>query len=192
MAIEVKTTYTTNTITADSNGAGGKGIAGRPGTRNDASVQGIFAGSPLPNYSGATIKVEGESQDIDYSSPNALKAWFIDNVVKGTVTDGSFGLSTYDREFGNRNVDGAPSPPNLNSQAQQVEGPKPANGFVPNPASPGEGSVEATTKPDAPEAFVEKLTPNGAAFAGDNIEARADLKGQAKQIVDRLQVPSSS
>ena len=191
MAIEVKTTYTTNTITADSNGAGGKGIAGRPGTRNDASVQEIFAGSPLPNYSSAKIAIEGEP-DIDYSSPNALKTWFINNVVKGTVTDGSFGLSTYDREFGNGDVDGAPSPPNLNSQALQVEGPKPASGFVPNPASPGEGSVEATTKPDAPEAFVEKLTPNGAAFAGDNIEARADLKGQAKQIVDRLQVPSSS
>lgn len=188
MAQEAKTTYSTNTITPDTNGVGGKGVAGSPGSRNPASLQAIFPGSPLVGYSGAETEAGGESGKLDYSDPAKLKAWFINNVAKGTIDDASYGLGKYDLEFGNNSVEGNPSPPDLEKQALTADQP-PASGFVPNPASPGEGSVSATTKPEAPGAFVDKLSPNGAAFSGDNIAARSNLKDQAKQIVDRLQPP---
>ncbi len=179
-----KTNHRQNTIEADTAGVGGSGIAGTKGTRNQASLNAIFQGSPL--YSAAKYPIPGEN-DIDYSSPKELRNWFITNVVKGTVTDASYGLGTYDREFGNNAVDGNPSPPDLASNALAVEGPKPASGFVPNPTSPGEGSVKAETKPDAPEDFVKSLTPNGSAFAGDNITDKAKLIDQAKSIVARIE-----
>jgi len=188
MAQEAKTTYSTNTINPDTNGVGGKGVAGSPGSRNPSSLQAIFPGSPLVGYSEAKIEAEGEAGSLDYSDPAKLKAWFISNVVKGTIDDAAYGLGKYDLDFGNNSIEGNPSPPDLEKQALTADQ-APASGFVPNPASPGEGSVDATTKPDAPESFIDKLSPNGAAFSGDNIVSRAKLKDQAKQIVDRLQPP---
>ena len=188
MAQEAKTTYSTNTISPDTNGVGGNGVAGSPGSRNPASLQAIFPGSPLVGYSGAELEAAGEEGKLDYSDPAKLKAWFISNVAKGTIDDSAYGLGKYDLEFGSNSIEGSPSPPDLEKQALTADQ-APANGFVPNPASPGEGSVSATTKPDAPKAFVDKLSPNGSAFTGDNIVARANLKDQAKQVVDRLQPP---
>lgn len=189
MAQEAKTTYSSNTIDPDTNGVGGKGVAGSPGSRNPASLQAVFKGSPLVGYAGAKLSADGEDGDLDYSDPAKLKAWFINNVVKGTVDDSVFGLGKYDLEFGNNSIEGAPSPPNLAEQALTADSP-PANGFVPNPVSPGEGSVSHTTKDEAPKDFVEKLSPNGAAFAGDNIASRANLRDQSKQIVDRIKPPA--
>jgi hypothetical protein len=81
MAITVQTTYSTNTISPDTNGAGGNGVAGSPGTRNPASLQAIFPGSPLVGYSEAKTEAGGESGELDYSDPAKLKAWFISKAV---------------------------------------------------------------------------------------------------------------
>jgi|TARA_R110001583_G_scaffold11663_1_gene52513 hypothetical protein len=187
MAIEVKTNHRQNSIEPDSAGVGGAGVEGSKGTRNNSSLLSIFSGSPLVGYSESEIEAPGEADKLDYSDPEKLRQWYISNVVKGTVTDASYGLGTYDLDFGNNTVDGAPSPPNLAEQALSDANVKhkPATGFVPNPSSPGEGSITADTKPDAPDAFVDKLSPNGSAFTGDNIVTRANLKDQAKSIVDR-------
>ena len=186
MAITIKTNHRQNTIEADSAGVGGSGIAGAKGTRNQASLNAIFSESPI--YLPAKIKLEGEPE-VPYDKPENLRDWYITNVAKGTVKDSSYGLGTYDRDYGTNAVEGNPSPPDLGLQALEDAGVanRPATGFVPNPTSPGEGSFKADTKPDAPEDFIKELKPDGAAFSGDNIESRAKLVDQAKAIVDRLE-----
>ena len=184
MAISVKTNHRQNTIEPDTAGVGGSGIAGAKGTRNQASLMSIFPGSPI--YSQAKLKAGGEDGEISYAAPSDLREWYISNVVKGTVTDSSFGLGTHDLDFGVNAVEGNPSPPDLSEQALTTDHP-PANGFVPNPTSPGEGSVKAATKPEAPKDFVDNLSPNGSPFEGENIVTRAKLVDQAKEIVDRLE-----
>ena len=188
MAITVKTTYSSNTIEPDvTHGVGAGGVAGQKGVRNKGSLQSIFKDAPVVGYTGtADGLVAGNA---DHTSAALLKQWFFNNVVKGKDSSGggAYGLSTFDKEFGNQGVEGAPSPPNLSTQATTLtatEG-KPANGFVPNPASPGEGEFTADKKAAAPTDFTSKLTANGAAFSGDNIVTVADLKAQAKKIVDR-------
>ncbi len=193
MAIDVKTTYSSNTIEAGKLGAyAAGGTEGSPGVRNDTSLKACFAGSPLVGYSESEIEAPGEKDKLNYAKPENVKAWYIANVVKGTIDDASYGLGGYDLDFGNNAIDGAPSPPDLVKQAVEAKNvsDKPANGFVPNPTSPGEGSLDSSTKPEAPKAFADKLSPNGAAFSGDNIVARANLKDQAKAVVDRLQPPA--
>ena len=186
MAITIKTNHRQNTIVADTAGVGGNELPGTKGARN-TSLSSLFPGSPI--YAATEIDVAGEPK-ISYATPADLRGWFIDNVVKGKVTDSQFGLGQYDREFGSQKLEGSPSPPNLSEQALSDPNVtnKPASGFVPNPTSPGEGSVKAETKPDAPDDFKNSLTPNGAAFAGDNIVDRSNLVDQAKSIVDRLTV----
>ena len=185
MAITVKTNHRQNTIVADTAGVGGSAIPGTKGARSTSLISN-FSGSPI--YASAKIKIEGE-KEIPYDTPENLRDWYISNVVQGTVKDSSYGLGEYDRDFGVNSVEGNPSPPDLSSQALEDANVsnKPANGFVPNPTSPGEGSVKAETKPDAPDDFKKSLTPNGAAFSGDNIVARSKLVDQAKSIVDRLE-----
>lgn len=185
MAITVTTTYSSNTIEPDvKHGVGAGGVAGQKGVRNKGSLQSIFKDAPVVGYTGtADGLAEGNA---DHTSAALLKQWFFNNVVKGTDNNGggAYGLATVDKEFGNNAVDGAPSPPNLTTQALTAPN-KPANGFVPNPASPGEGEFTADKKAVAPTDFTDKLTANGAAFSGDNIVTVADLKAQAKKIVDR-------
>ena len=185
MAITVTTTYSSNTIEPDvKHGVGAGGIAGQKGVRNKGSLQSIFKDAPVVGYTGtADGLVAGNA---DHTSAALLKAWFFTNVVKGKDADGggAYGLATVDKEFGNNAVEGAPSPPNLATQALTATN-KPANGFVPNPASPGEGEFTADKKAAAPADFTNELKPDGAAFSGDNIVTVADLKAQAKKIVDR-------
>jgi hypothetical protein len=178
--LKIKTTYSSDTIEAGGLGAGAAGIAGQPGTRNDASLKAAFSGSPLVGYSEAEIKAGGEEDALDYSDPAALKTWFINNVVKGDIEDKSYGLGKYNLDY--------EQAPNLGNVERGGEG-MPATPFVPNPTSPGEGSTNASTQEPASDAFISKQTPDGAAFSGKNITQAANLADSAKEIVDRITPP---
>lgn len=175
--LKIKTTYSTDTIEAGGLGVGARGVAGQPGTRNDASLKAAFSGSPLVGYSEAEIKAGGEADALDYSDPAALKEWYFANVVKGRIDDSAFGLGKFSLDY--------ELAPNLDETDTGDAG-KPATPYVPNPTSPGEGSTSPSTQADASDAFKDKLTPNGAAFSGKNITETANLAASAKEIVDRV------
>ena len=185
MAQTHTTTMTHGTITVETSGFGGNGTPGAKGSRNNAILQAAFPGSPI--YTPNTDK----TTPFSYASATALKDSFINNVIHGNIDDGQFGLSGYNLDF---QQDGAEASPNLTTQALTVtttDG-RPANGFTPNPYSPGEGSLDASTKPEvaADSALATRLaditTADGkAAFAGDGIVSRADLSAQALAIVNR-------
>ena len=175
--LQIKTTYSSDTIEAGGLGAGAGGVANQPGTRNDASLKAAFSGSPLKGYSEAKIKAGGEADELDYSDPAALKAWFLANVVKGNIEDKSYGLGNYNLDYEDA--------PNLD-EVDTGDAGLPATPYVPNPTSPGEGSTRPADQGAASEAFTSKQTPNGAAFRGKNITETANLADSAKEIVDRI------
>lgn len=162
--LKIKGTFSQVTIEPDSTlGYRGTqaGTDGAPGQANKTTLTDLFSGSPLVGYENKEakeIKVAGISDPIDMSSPESYKAWFIRNVVNGTITDSSFGLVEFDRDY------------NESPDLATVEtGPSglPATPFVPNPVSPGEGVVSPTAMEEAPKTFSDKQT-SSAPFGGPN------------------------
>jgi len=162
---------------------------GAMGKANATALTSIFKGSPLPGYSPTNIKVGGEKDDIDTSDAAAYRKWFMSNVVKGKISDEAYGLGQFHLDYN----DEATNLPDMNGVKTGAAG-LPATPFVPNPVSPGEGSVNPSTMAAAPEGFVNKQTPS-APFSGASVSLPSDgTKAEparnptntAKQIKDRL------
>lgn len=101
------------------------------GSSDSSSLKASFPGSPIHN---------GDMTE------ESVRADFEDKVLNGQVNDGGHTFGTFDRDYTDA--------PDL----QTVEtggGGLPASPYVPNPASPGEGSVNPADMPEPPEGFGE-------------------------------------
>ena len=107
------------------------------GTADSVTLQSIYPASPI---------YEGQDQ---FADPAALRDFFQKEVLDGRVNDGGHTFGTFDRDF----VD-APNTSDVKTGA----GGLPASPWVPNPASPGPGSMNPTDQPAPPDGFGE--TPN--------------------------------
>ena len=153
-------------------------VNGKPlGSRNETSLKGIFASSPL--YSQAESSVDGEGKlkltDSD------LKQWFIDHVVNGVVpgSDGYYGFSeAHNRDFSGAGASIPGGPPDLNT-VKTGGGDLPATPYVPNPSSPGEGNgVNATAKPEAKD-FAAQISAKKPSTPGSGAAANEDSRNPA-------------
>jgi hypothetical protein len=185
--LKITKTYREPTLNVDDMGYSGKEkTEGGLGKSNRTSMQGLFGkkdfGSPI--YNQAEISVAGEADKLKMT-PEGYRAWFFSNVVRGTVQGTNYGLGTYDLEFGENLADNdVNAAPNLSSVASGNGAGEPATPFVPNPASPGEGSLSPLDQAATPQAFIDKLSPNGAPFGGKNIEQARDLRAESKSNVN--------
>ena len=139
--LKIKTTSQYVTVEPDYE-LGYRGIVdkeGMPGRANLTALESIFAGSPL------YLK-----DDDKLASAADYKQWFKDHVLTGEVDDvmtvGSFNL-----DYANA--------PNLNN-VDTGGGGLPATPFVPNPVSPGAGSLNPMDQKKAPDMFVKNQTPS--------------------------------
>ena len=174
MTISIKKTNREPTIEAVDVGYQGKeGAEGSKGKSNKTALRSIFQ-SPL--LGKESISVPGEP-GLDLSSAATYRQWFFDNVLKGTVDGNHYGLGQYNREFQHKDN------PNL-SEVITGAGGLPATPYVPNPTSPGEGSVSPESQKQAPAEFINKLSADGSAFSGKNIVDNSNLKLSAQAIVD--------
>jgi len=165
MTQKVEKTSAQVTIEADSMGYhGASNTEGSPGRANKTALTAIFNGSPLPGYSPVEITAGGEKDKIDLSSPAKYREWFFQNVVKGVVDGVAYGLEIFDLDYGKA--------PNLSDVKTGDRG-QPATPFVPNPTSPGEGSVSPTTQNTASPEYVKQLTPS-APFEGSDVSVSGD------------------
>lgn len=172
MTVSVKKTNREPTIEVVDVGYQGKeGAEGSKGKSNKTALKSIFE-SPL--LGKEKVNIQGENP-VDLSSAAAYRQWFFDNVLKGTVDGNHFGLGQFSREFS-----GAPDLATVTTGG----GGLPATPYIPNPTSPGEGSVSPSTQKPAPVEFVSKQTADGAAFEGNNIVDMSNLANTAKKIVD--------
>ena len=77
-------------------------------------------------------------------TPETIKAQFQDEVLDAVINDKGHTFGTFDTNFGDA--------PNLD-EVETGGGGLPATPFVPNPTSPGEGSMNATDQAEAPEGY---------------------------------------
>jgi len=88
-------------------------------------------------------------------SSDSIREQYQGDVLDREINDGGHTFGTFDP-----NYSGAPDM----SKVKTGGGGDPASPFVPNPSSPGEGSVSPTDQPEAPDGFGE--TPSATPFAG--------------------------
>lgn len=162
--------YSSDTVDGASElGYRGTNTPGAYGKSNADSLKTIFKAAPIVGYSPAVT----DGAKVDMTSAAALKQWFFDNVVNGTVNDGSFGFgSTFSLDY-------APAPDiSLKSDHDKAGNLGLANPFVPNPVVDGLS--------EAPKEFVNKLKPNNA-FSPSVLGT--DLRNPSKTSVLNKAVP---
>ena len=166
MTIKVEKTSAQITIDPDKKLGyrGSLNAEGNPGRANATSLKSVFKGSPLPGYSPGKIPVVGEKDDIDTSDPAAYRKWFFENVTKGELNDEAYGLGTFNLNYR--------SSPNLDDVETGAAG-LPSTPFVPNPVSPGEGSIRPQDQAEAPTEFVAQQTPSSP-FVGADVSESGD------------------
>lgn len=119
------------------------------GQRSDVNLAAAFATPVGTIYSEEAVKNAGIAALNGNGGPGDL----IPNigVSKGVVNDGGHMFGSYDLNFG--------SSPDLDTVAVGGEG-LPASAYLPNPTSPGPGSVNASDQPE----YVGTLPVGGKAF----------------------------
>ena len=88
-------------------------------------------------------------------SPEDVKAAFQADVLDGITNDGGHTFGEFSKEY----PDNIPA-----GDVPTAGGGDPASKFVPNPSSPGEGSVDPSAQPKAPDGFGQ--TPSDTPFVG--------------------------
>ena len=115
----------------------------------------LFASSPI------------HSGDI---SDDSIEATFNSLVLQGTVEGGYMLAGAFDRDYSDA--------PNI-ADVEAGAGGLPASGHVPNPSSPGEGSVKAGDLPAAPEGYGVSHNDQFGTGVGSDLEPANSSAAQA-------------
>ena len=139
-------THKQGTVTPIPGTGYGTGTARSKGSANHGEIIASFPGSPLINAD--------QLLDDGSGSPSTMAAWYTANVLQATINDGG-------HTFGEQPMDWG-----LNIPAGDISndgGGAPANQWVPNTVSPGEGSSNPADQPAAPDSLanMEPSDPPG-------------------------------
>jgi hypothetical protein len=127
-------THKQGTTTAIPGAGYGTGTATSLGSANHGVQAASFPGSPLNTVDQLT--------DDGSSSPSKMADWYTTNVLQAVINDGGHTFGTQDMDWGNNIPEG---------EISNDGGGAPANAFVPNTVSPGEGSTNPADQPPAPD-----------------------------------------
>ncbi len=125
------------------------------GTSDTETVKASFPASPI--HSGE-MTVE------------SIKQQFQDEVIDGTVNDGGHTFGTFNRDYAEA--------PDLN-EVETGGGGLPATPFVPNPVSPGPGSINATDQGEAPDGFGQNPSNVPGSGVGSQLQPKASSEAQS-------------
>ncbi|HIL26372.1 MAG TPA: hypothetical protein EYG21_03120 [Nitrospinaceae bacterium] len=119
------------------------GNIGGLSTSGTESVQACFPASPLGTIDQLT---DDGTHD---ASANPMMKWYQENVLDAVINDSGHTFGEVSMNFTGEGF--TPLPPALGEVT--VEGPAPASAWVPNPVSPGPGSVNPADQGAPPEGF---------------------------------------
>jgi len=108
------------------------------GKRDDTTLREAFSGNPLLEL-----------------TDDSVRAHFEELCLNGSVNDAGHTFGTFNRDY--------PDAPDLNEVETGAAG-LPASPYVPNPVSPGEGSVDPSDLGNPPDNFGK--TPSSTPFVG--------------------------
>jgi len=115
------------------------------GSRNQSNLSAMFGDSPLPGYLG-------EIND------DERKTLYQDEVLDGTVSDG-MGFPNFDTSY---TINGSPDLDTVETGG----GGKPATPYVPNPDSPGPGSMSASDQAEFAGTIPDSSPEYGSGLGG--------------------------
>ena len=119
------------------------GSIGGLSTSGTATISACFPASPLGTIPQLT---DDGTKD---ASANPMMKYYQDNVLNGTISGNSV-FGDVSMNFDGTNA--SPTPPSL-GEAETGPGGLPASAWVPNPVSPGPGSINPSDMGDAPADF---------------------------------------
>jgi len=125
------------------------GQIGGLSTSDTASVKSCFPATPLEVID--QLKDDGTKD----SSANPMMKWYQENVLDAVIEGNDLFPGGVSMNFSSTNA--SPAPPTL-GEADTGDAGRPASAWVPNPVSPGPGSVNPADQGEAPAGFGE--TPN--------------------------------
>lgn len=97
-------------------------------------------------------------------TPEAIAAKFQEEVLDGVTNDGGHTFGEFSKDYA-----GAP---NMDDVATGAGG-LPASPYVPNPSSPGEGSVDPSAQPAAPDGFGQTPSATPGTGVGSQLSPQA-------------------
>ena len=127
------------------------------GKTSTNDLKSIYAESPMYN---------GEM------TPDTVKQQFQDDVLDNPINDGGHTFGTFDPNFGEA--------PDL-AEVETGGGGLPATPYVPNPASPGPGSMNPTDQPEAPDGYGESPNSQWGSGVGHALGPRASSEKISSQ-----------
>jgi|TARA_R110001583_G_scaffold5598_35_gene30252 hypothetical protein len=142
MASKQGTTTANSTVAA-------LGSIGGLSTSSTENITASFPASPLGTIPQLT---DDGTKD---ASANPMMKWYQENVLDAVINDGGHTFGEVSMNFSDTLA--TPAPPAL-GEAETGGGGLPASAWVPNPVSPGPGSVNPSDQADPPAGFGE--TPN--------------------------------
>jgi hypothetical protein len=96
-------------------------------------------------------------------TPETIKTQFQDDVLDAVINDAGHTFGTFDTNF----IDA----PNL-EEVETGAGGLPATPYVPNPSSPGEGSMNATDQPEAPDGYGQNPNSQWGSGVGHQLQPK--------------------
>ena len=122
--------------------------------------------------SNALKKSYGSSPVFNEMTEESIRKQYQEEVLNGVINDGG-------HTFGTHNTDYKDAP-----DMKDVEtggGGKPASAYVPNPVSPGEGSVDPSDQSDPPEGFGQAPSSTPFVGVGSQLSPKAASEAMSKQ-----------
>ena len=126
-------------------------------THNQGTVSPVITERDLGKSATNDLKSIYASSPVHDLTPEDIRTQFQSEALDGVTNDGGHTFGEFNKDY---EENGAPE---FDDVPTGGEG-NPASPFVPNPSSPGEGSVSPTSQPAAPDGFGS--TPSDTPFAG--------------------------
>ena len=125
------------------------------GTSDTANIKSSFPASPI--HAG---EMTAES----------IRQQFQDEVIDGTVNDGGHTFGTFSRDYVEAPV---------LAEVETGGGGLPASPYVPNPVSPGPGSINATDQGEAPDGFGQNPSNVPGSGVGSQLQPKTSSEQQS-------------
>lgn len=124
-------------------------------THSQGSVDPVKTDRDLGKSGTNDLKSMFATSPVHGMTPESIRLQYQNEVLDGEIDDKGHTFSSFNTDYSNA--------PKMEDVETGGEG-KPASPYVPNPSSPGEGSVDPSSQPSAPDGF--GTTPSGTPFAG--------------------------
>jgi hypothetical protein len=126
------------------------------GSADSSNLQAAFPASPI---------------HMGEMTADSVRKQFQDEVIDGTVNDGGHTFGTFNRDYADA--------PDLN-EVKTGGGGLPASPYVPNPTSPGPGSVNAADQAEPPEGFGQTPSDTPGSGVGSQLQPKTSSESQSK------------